>query len=149
MGNRKLRRIVEHRQLCYPFLFQKVDSLPQRNSNSMFATDRSACCPAGYTAATHAGCIALLPTNLTTAILLTYVMAVPITSQELKLQTCILLDTARYVLGCSKYFEQLKTPCPYRKLDFLRSRKSFQISDAIFTLLNGLNYSLSTLLLIL
>ena len=62
---------------------------------------------------------------------------------------CVLKDTARYVLGCSKYFEQLKTPCPYRKLDFLRSRKSFQISDAIFTLLNGLNYSLSTLLLIL
>lgn len=62
---------------------------------------------------------------------------------------CVHLNTARYVLGCSKYFEQLKTPCPYRKLDFLRSRKSFQISDAIFTLLNGLNYPLSTLLLIL
>ena len=62
---------------------------------------------------------------------------------------CVHLNTARYVLSYSKYFEQLKTPCPYRKLDFLRSRKSFQISDAIFTLLNGLNYSLSTLLLIL
>ena len=62
---------------------------------------------------------------------------------------CVHLNTARYVLGCSKYFEQLKTPCPYRKLDFLRSRKSFQISDAIFTLLNGLNYPLPTLLLIL
>ena len=62
---------------------------------------------------------------------------------------CVHLNTARYVLGSSKYFEQLKTPCPCKKLDFLRSRKSFQISDAIFTLLNGLNYSLSTLLLIL
>lgn len=63
--------------------------------------------------------------------------------------SCVHLNTARYVLSCSKYFEQLKTPCPCRKLDFLRSRKSFQIYDAIFTLLNGLNYSLPTLLLIL
>lgn len=32
--------------------------------------------------------------------------------------SCVHLNTARYVLSCSKYFEQLKTPCPCRRLSF-------------------------------
>ena len=44
---------------------EKEESLPQRNSNSIFATDRSACCPAGYTAGTHASYTAFSPTSLT------------------------------------------------------------------------------------
>ena len=48
------------------FFRRKLPSLKEtRSSNSVFATDWSACCPAGYAAGTHASYIALLPTNLT------------------------------------------------------------------------------------
>ena len=39
--------------------------------------------------------------------------------------SCVHLNTARYVLGSSKYFEQLKTPCPCRRLSFPPKSENF------------------------
>lgn len=39
--------------------------------------------------------------------------------------SCVLKDTARYVLGSSKYFEQFKTPCPCRRLSFPPKSENF------------------------
>lgn len=61
---------------------------------------------------------------------------------------CVLKDTARYVLSCSKYFEQLKTPCPCRRLSFPPKSENPPNLRCCFYDLDGavlfLNHSLST-----
>lgn len=61
---------------------------------------------------------------------------------------CVHLNTARYVLSCSKYFEQLKTPCPCRRLSFPPKSENPPNLRCCFYDLDGavlfLNHSLST-----
>ena len=59
-------------------------------------------------------------------------------SNPLLTDSCVHLNTARYVLSCSKYFEQPKTLALAGNWDFLRSRESFQTSSAVLRFrLNG------------
>ena len=62
--------------------------------------------------------------------------------------SCVHLNTARYVLSCSKYFEQLKTPCPCRRLSFPPKSENSQTCGAVFYDLDEsvlfLNHSLAT-----
>ena len=74
----------------------------------VFLTDRPTCRLADLRALRQAGLRAIqpyCPQTWQTAILLANAMAIPpFTNHELILQTCALLNTARYVLSNSKRF---------------------------------------------
>lgn len=81
----------------------------------VFLTDRPACWLADLRTLRLTDLRAIqpcCPQTWQTAILLADSMAIPpFTNHELKLQTCVLLNTARYVFSCSKWIELLQTWC--------------------------------------